>query len=156
MYVVGFTVRLLCGHFCGKVTNAKFPKYSKPVLECLYDNVSFCREPSVTPASLTLASTILATCDWMRASCTSGTISLSSRVSNLLSFAAKQPHCLQHPAPWSLDIGSTQCSPVHRVGMHGISNRDIRLYSPRNNSSVQMSVGNKSSTVWDDHRWNAA
>jgi len=65
-------VRLLCGHSSGNVTNAKFPKYSKPVLECLYENICFCRAPSVTPASLTLASMILATCDWMHASCTSG------------------------------------------------------------------------------------
>jgi len=37
--------------------------------------------------------------------------------------------------PWSLDICSTQCSPVHRVRMHGISNRGTHLHLPHNNSS---------------------
>ena len=36
--------------------------------------------------------------------------------------------------PWSLDTCSTQCSPVHRVQMHGVSNRDTHLYPPHNNS----------------------
>jgi len=47
----------------------------------------------------------------------------------------KQPHCLQHAGPWRLD-----CSPVHRLGMHGASNRDSHLYSPHNSSSVQIST----------------
>jgi len=40
----------------------------------------------------------------------------------------------------SLDIFSTQCSPVHRVGMHVISNPDTHLYLPHDNSSVHLTT----------------
>jgi len=42
--------------------------------------------------------------------------------------------------PWSLDICSTQGSPVHRVQMHGASNRDTHLYPPLSNSSVHLTT----------------
>jgi len=32
------------------------------------------------------------------------------------------------------------CSPVHRVRMHGASNRDTHLYPPHNNSSIQLTT----------------
>ena len=51
---------------------------------------------------------------------------LSSQASNLLSFVATEPHCLYYAVPWSLGICCTHRSLVHRVGMHGISNRDTR------------------------------
>ena len=41
---------------------------------------------------------------------------------------------------WSLDICSTQHSPAHRVGMHGITNRDTHFYPPHNNSSVHLTT----------------
>ena len=68
------------------------------------------------------------------------TIFLFSQESNLLSFVAEEPHCLSHAAPWSLDICSTQHSPVHRMGMHCISNRHTHLYPPLNNSSVHLTT----------------
>jgi len=49
------------------------------------------------------------------------TIFLSSWAFNLLSVVAKKPLLLWHAVPWSLDICSTQRSPVHRMGMHSIS-----------------------------------
>jgi len=42
--------------------------------------------------------------------------------------------------PRSLDICSTQHSPVHRVLTHGASNRDTHLYSPHNISSVHLTT----------------
>jgi len=65
-------------------------------------------------------------------------LSSSSQASNLLNFVAMEPHCLQHTVPSSLDICSTQRSPVHLVGMQGISNRDTHLYRLHNNSSVRL------------------
>jgi len=50
------------------------------------------------------------------------------------------PHCLQRVVPWSLDICSTQRSPVHRVQIHGGSNRDTDLYPPHNISSVHLTT----------------
>jgi len=38
--------------------------------------------------------------------------------------------------PWSLDTFSTQRSPIHRVQLHGASNRDTQLYLLHNNSSL--------------------
>ena len=43
--------------------------------------------------------------------------------------------CLSHAMQRCLDICSTQLSSVHRVGMHGILNRDTHLH-PTHNSSV--------------------
>ena len=57
-----------------------------------------------------------------------------------LSFVTMKPHCLQHAVPWSLDTRSTQRSPVHRMQMHGASNRDTHLYPPRNNSLVYLTT----------------
>jgi len=37
-----------------------------------------------------------------------------------------------------MDICSSQHSPVHRVGMHGISNRDTHSYPMHNNLSVHL------------------
>jgi len=34
------------------------------------------------------------------------TLFLSSQAFNLLSFVAKEPHCLEHAVPWNLDICS--------------------------------------------------
>jgi len=42
--------------------------------------------------------------------------------------------------PWSLDICSTQRSPVHRVQTHGSSNRDTHLYPPHNITSVHLTT----------------
>ena len=42
--------------------------------------------------------------------------------------------------PRSLDICTTQRSPVHRVQMHGASNRDTHLYPPHNISSVHLTA----------------
>ena len=42
-------------------------------------------------------------------------------------------------------LSSTQCSPVHQVEMHGISNKDIHLYLPHNNSSVYLTT---TKVVW--------
>jgi len=50
------------------------------------------------------------------------------------------PHCLLHAVPWSLDMCTTQRSPVHGVGMHGISNRDTQWYLPHYNSSVHLTT----------------
>ena len=44
----------------------------------------------------------------------------------------------RHAVPWSLDICFSQRSPVHQVETHRISNRDIHLYPPHNNSSVHL------------------
>ena len=59
---------------------------------------------------------------------------------NVLSFVAKEPHCLQHAVPWSLNICSTQGSPVHHVQMHGALNRDTHLYPPHSNSAVYLTT----------------
>ena len=40
-------------------------------------------------------------------------------------------------------IGSIQRSPAHRMGMRGISNRDILLCPPHNNSSVHLTTQTK-------------
>jgi len=42
--------------------------------------------------------------------------------------------------PWSLDTCSIQCSPAHRVQMHGTSNRDTHLYPPHIISSVYLTT----------------
>ena len=83
------------------------------------------------------------------------TIFLSSRASNLLNFVAKEKHCLYHSAPWSLDICSIQLSPVHWVGMHGISNQDTHMHPAHNNSSVLSNDNNRSAALWGitDEMW---
>jgi len=55
--------------------------------------------------------------------------------------------------PWSLDTCSTQHSPVHRVRMRGVSNRDTRWYPPHNNLSVHLTT-TLLAALWVDHRWN--
>ena len=68
------------------------------------------------------------------------TLSLARRAmepGHLLHSALTRPSCA---LPWSLDICSTQRSPVHRVQMHGASNRDTHLHSPHNNSSVHLTT----------------
>jgi len=57
-----------------------------------------------------------------------------------VSFAAMEPCCLYHAGPWTLDTCSTQSSPIHRVQMHGSSNRDAYLYPPQNSSSVYLTT----------------
>jgi len=42
--------------------------------------------------------------------------------------------------PCSLDTCFTQRSPIHRVQLHGASNRDTHLYPPHNNSSVHLTT----------------
>jgi len=42
--------------------------------------------------------------------------------------------------PWSLDTCSTQRSSVHRVQLHGASNRDTNLYPPHSNSSASLTT----------------
>jgi len=42
-------------------------------------------------------------------------------------------------------------SAVHRVGMHGISNADTRLYPLHNSCSLD---NNRSAELWADHWWN--
>jgi len=68
------------------------------------------------------------------------TFFLSSRKYNLLSFVAKDPHCPRHGVPWSLNICSTQISPVHREGTHGVSNRDVHLYPTHHSSSINLTT----------------
>jgi len=51
-----------------------------------------------------------------------------------------EPNCLWYAVPWSLDICSTQHSPVHRVQPQGASNRDTHLYPSHNNSSVYLTI----------------
>jgi len=48
---------------------------------------------------------------------------------------------------------STQSSPVHRVLLHGASNRDTHLYSPHSNSSASLTT--TAYVQWADHQWNA-
>ena len=62
--------------------------------------------------------------------------------------------------PWSLEICSSQCSPVHRVGIRCISNRDTHLYQPHNNSSVHLRTSTevrRSGQITDEMRssWRA-
>ena len=57
--------------------------------------------------------------------------------------------------PWSLDICTTQRSPVHRVGIHGISNRGTFLYPAHNNLISSSDDISKSAWFWADHWWNA-
>ena len=64
----------------------------------------------------------------------------SSQASNLLSFVAMEPHYLWYAEQWSLDICSTERSPVHRVQIHGSSNRGTRLYLPYDISSVHLTT----------------
>ena len=51
-----------------------------------------------------------------------------------------EPHCLQHDVPWSLDICSTQRSPIHQVQTQGASNRDTHLYPPHNISVLHLTT----------------
>jgi len=92
--------------------------------------------PSMTPYKLRLNACILH----------QRTIFLSSQASNLLSLVTNEPHCLQHAIPWSLDNCSTQRSPVHRVGMHGISNRDTH-FVPAAQQLISSSDDNNKSAV---------
>jgi len=78
-------------------------------LAMVHSTAEYCAGAIVlTPASLTLSSTKL--CDLWLDACVlhQRTIFLSSQASNLLSYVAKEPHCLQHSVPWSLGICSTQ------------------------------------------------
>ena len=92
------------------------------------------------PASLTLTSTT--PCELWLDACVlhQRTTFPSSQASNLLSFVAKDPHCLYHTVPWSLNTWSTQHSSLHRVRMHGVSNRDTNLYPPHNNFSFPLTT----------------
>ena len=61
--------------------------------------------------------------------------------------------------PWSLDTCSIQCSPFHRVRMHGISSRNTLLYPPENNSPVHLTTttevrrsGRIADGMWSDWR----
>ena len=85
-------------------------------------------QPSTTPCKLSLDNCILH----------QRTTFQSSQASNLLSFVAKEPHCLKHAVPWNLDTCSDQRSPVNRVGMHGVSNRYAQFYPPHNISLVHL------------------
>ena len=51
--------------------------------------------------------------------------------------------------PWSLDTCSTKRSPVHRVQLHGASNRDTHLFPHHNNSSVLLT---KTTYMWRSER----
>ena len=92
--------------------------------------VSQCSYPSSTTPSTTPCELSLDACDLQQ-----WTTFQSSQASNLLSFVAMESHYLWDAVPWSLDTCATQHSPVHRVQMHGASNRDTHLYPPLNNSS---------------------
>ena len=59
---------------------------------------------------------------------------------NLLSFVAVEPHYLQDAVPWSPDTCSTQRSHVHRVLLHGASNRDTHLCPPHSNSLASLTT----------------
>ena len=68
------------------------------------------------------------------------TTSPSLQTTNLLSFVAVEPHCHYHDVPWGLNTCSTQRSPVHRVLMHGASNRDTHLHPLYDNSLVYLTI----------------
>jgi len=64
-----------------------------------------------------------------------------------------EPHCLWHAVPWSLDICSTQRSPVHRVQMHDASNRDTHV--PAAQQLISFSDNNIiRAAQWVDYQWN--
>ena len=86
-------------------------------------------------------------CEWCMGVCVlhQQTTFQSSQASNLLSFVAKEPHCVYHAVPWSLNICSTQRPPMDRVEMHSALNRVTRLYPPHTNSSF---YGAKLTYVW--------
>jgi len=78
--------------------------------------------------------------DWMPASYTRGQTSCSCR--HPTCWASSQRSCTFSSTPWR-GTGtpaplSAHLSSAHRVRMHGISNRDIHLCSPHNNSSVHL------------------
>jgi len=83
-------------------------------------------------------------CDWMSASYSSGQSSYHCRYPTCWPSSKRKPHCLKHALPWTLDICSIQLSPVHRMGIQGISNGDtyfcICLNSTHNNSSVHLTT----------------
>ena len=60
----------------------------------------------------------------------------------LVEFPGKGATLSLHAVPRSLDICSTQRSPVHRVRvrMHGVSNRDTHLYQPHNSSLAHLTT----------------
>jgi len=60
---------------------------------------------------------------------------------------------LQYAMTWTLDICSTQHSPVYQVRMDAVSNRDTHLYSPHN-PSVHHDDNNRSDALCVDHQWN--
>ena len=67
-----------------------------------------------------------------------------------------EPHCLYHAVVLSLDTSPGQHSPVHRVRMHGASNRDTHLCSLHNNSSVHLTTTYLVGAVhWTDHQCKA-
>ena len=69
----------------------------------------------------------LANCDCMPASYTSGQPSNPRR----------RPTCWAS-SQWSHTISRTPCHGVHRVQLHGPSNRDTHLYPPHSNSSASL------------------
>jgi len=72
-----------------------------------------------------------------------------SHVCNLLSFVAVESPCLLHAVEWSLEICSTDSSPVHRVRTHGASNRDTHFYPAHSNSSVYRTTYVRCSGRWN-------
>jgi len=108
----------------------------------------------LTPASLNLPSTTH--CELWLDDCFlhQRTTFLFSPASNLLSFLANEPHCLQYAVSWSLDIYTTHRSPVLRVGMHGTSNLNFHLCPPHI-KLISSSDNNISAGLLADHRWNA-
>ena len=56
--------------------------------------------------------------------------------------------------PWSLEICSTQCSLIHQVGKHSISNQDTYLYLSHKNSSVHLTTTYMRCSSWiTDVEW---
>ena len=98
-----------------------------------------------TPASLTLPSTT--PCELWLDACV------------ITSGQSSYPH--RHPTSWASSQRShiisstpchrawlTQCSPVHPMGMHGVSNRDTHLCPPQNNSSIHVITTSEVRRSW--------
>jgi len=75
-------------------------------------------------------------CDWTPASCTSGqpNFLVGIQIPQL-----RRKRATLSLARRGMEPGH-QRSTVHRVGVHGISNRDTYLYPPHNNSSVYLTA----------------
>jgi len=88
----------------------------------------------------------LASCAWLPASYTSGQSSYPRRHPTCWASSQKSHTVSKHAVPWRLDICSTQRSPVHRVGMHGISNRDTHSWALEGGQGLRPPLNFENST----------